>query len=366
MSVHRIPIYDLKADYNYFKNEIDAEIGVCLQSGRFIGGQPVKDFESSFSDYLGVKNVISCGNGTDALQLAIMSLNLPRGSKIIVPAFTYIAPIEVIKLLGFEPVYADVDERTFNINLSTIADVYTEEVKAIVVVHLFGQLISDIDEIAKFCDQKQITLIEDNAQSLGAEKKLNRNSICTTSFFPTKNLGCYGDGGAVYTNDEAKANTIRMMANHGQSKKYYHDIIGINSRLDALQVGLLNVKLPGIDQLIQKKKNISYIYDECFKNIPFLTIPIQESIHTFHQYTLIVDARYRDELQNYLSDHHIESTVYYPLPAYKQKAYLKDIFLPVCEKLCQTVLSIPIHPYLSESEISYICETIVEFYKNKS
>ncbi|HNF47832.1 MAG TPA: DegT/DnrJ/EryC1/StrS family aminotransferase [Chitinophagales bacterium] len=357
---------DLSTDYLQVAQDVNTKLTELLTSGTFIGGQEVSAFERALSEYLGVKRVISCGNGTDALQLALMSLNLPRGSKIIVPAFTYIAPIEVIKLLGFEPVYADVDVRTFNICLSTIADVYTEEVKAIVVVHLFGQLISDIDEIAKFCDQKQITLIEDNAQSLGAEKKLNRNSICTTSFFPTKNLGCYGDGGAIYTNDEAKANTIRMMANHGQSKKYYHDIIGINSRLDALQAGILNVKLPGIDQLIQKKKNISYIYDECFKNIPFLTIPIQESIHTFHQYTLIVDARYRDELQNYLADHHIESTVYYPLPAYKQKAYLKDVFLPVCENLCQTVLSIPIHLYLSESEISYICETIVEFYKNKS
>ncbi|MBX7227950.1 MAG: aminotransferase class I/II-fold pyridoxal phosphate-dependent enzyme, partial [Chitinophagales bacterium] len=273
MSVHRIPIYDLEADYTYFEDEIDAVVKLCLQKGRFIGGDAVKKFESSLSAYLGAKQIISCGNGTDALQLALMSLNLPKGSKILVPAFTYIATIEVIKLLGFEPVYADVDERTFNISLSTIEDVYTEDVKAIVVVHLFGQLIADIDEIAKFCDQKQIALIEDNAQSLGAEKKLNRNSICTTSFFPTKNLGCYGDGGAVYTNDEVKADMIRMMANHGQSKKYYHDIIGINSRLDALQAGILNVKLPGIDQLIQKKKNISYIYDECFKNIPFLTIP---------------------------------------------------------------------------------------------
>lgn len=364
MSVHRIPIYDLQADYAYFEDKIDAAIKLCLQKGRFIGGQPVTDFESSLSSYLGVKNVISCGNGTDALQLALMSLNLRRGSKIIVPAFTYIAPVEVIHLLGYEPVYADVNRNTCNINLEEIKKVFSRDIKAIIAVHLFGQMIDDIDDIASFCIDNDIALIEDNAQSLGAEKVFERTSVCTTSFFPTKNVGCYGDGGAVYTNDAEKAKQIRMMANHGQTKKYFHEIIGINSRLDTLQATILNTKLPSTDALVARKQNISLIYDECFKNIKEMQIPARVGKHTFHQYTVQVEEKLRDKLQHFLQQNDIESTVYYPLPAYKQNAYKQTIYLPNTERLCNSVLSLPVHPFLSETSISYICECVLTFFKN--
>ncbi len=361
--MNRIPIYDLKADYHSHKTEIDRAVLACMERGRFIGGEQVTQFEQELAQYLGVPYVISCGNGTDALQLALMALDLPKGSKIIVPAFTYIATIEVICLLGFEPIYADVDPFTFNITLEEIQKVFTSDVKAIIVVHLFGQVVDEIEAINQFCTDQHLFLIEDNAQALGAEKKNTRNTICTTSFFPTKNLGAYGDGGAVYTHVVAKAEKIRRIANHGQTQKYIHDEIGINSRLDALQASILRIKLSKTDEAIFQKQKTSLIYDECFKNIAELQIPVKKRVHTFHQYTLKVEAKHRDKLKQQLHEKNIESVVYYPLPAYRQKAYLQNINLAKTELLCKTVLSIPIHPYLSDSEIHYICDAIRSYFK---
>lgn len=357
----QIPFFDIKKQYQQLKNEIDDSVNSCLASGQFIGGNVVREFEKSLSNYIGINHVVSCGNGTDALQLALMSLDLPKKTKIIVPSFTFIAPIEVCTFLGFDVVFADVDESTFNITLENIKAVYTEDVKAVVVVHLFGQPCRDIDAIYNFCQSKNIYLIEDNAQSLGAEKNIKRNSIITTSFFPTKNLGAFGDGGAVLTNDIVFAEKIKQLASHGQTQKYTHQLVGINSRLDALQASILNVKLKHLDKWIEQRKAIAQQYTQAFSNLSFIQTPNQNTHHSFHQYTIKIDQQKRNHLKNYLAELGIETTVYYPISAHQQKAYLQNIHLPITEKLCDTVLSLPIFPELSNEEINYIIEKIKNY-----
>lgn len=359
----QIPFFDIRRQYHAIKQEIDEAVLVCLENGQFIGGDEVKKFEHNLAEYLQINHVIACGNGTDALQLALMSLGLPIGSKIIIPAFTYIAPIEVAKFLGYEIIFADVDKQTFNINLEHIKKVYTDDVRAVAVVHLFGQICSDIDEINQFCLDKNIFLIEDNAQSISAEKIINRNSLMTTSFFPTKNLGAFGDGGAVLTNDEILSKKIRQIASHGQTKKYEHTIIGINSRLDTLQAAILNIKLQYLDRNIEKRKEIANLYNKAFASIPQIETPKDFGRHTFHQYTLKVDEEHRDNLKEYLKQNGIETNIYYPIPAHLQSAYLQSISLPNTEMLCKTVLSLPIFPELKPNEQLYIIKNILDYFQ---
>lgn len=357
-----IPMIDLQSQYFSLKSEIDAAIQTCLNNANYIHGNSVVEFEKNIANYVGVKHCISCGNGTDALQLALMALNLPKGSKIIVPAFTYIAAVEVIAFLGYEIVFADVDIHSFNITLENIKAVYTDNVKAIIVVHLFGQ-ICEIDKIYAFTQEKNIPLIEDNAQALGAEKNIIRNSIITTSFYPTKNLGAFGDGGAVFCNDDILANQIRKLANHGQSAKYIHDIVGINSRLDTLQASILNVKLPYLEKYNQQRKNNAIFYQNNLKNVVEIELPTSTQSHIFHQFTIKVKNNLRDKLKNYLAEKKISTIINYPIPAHQQKAFLQNnINLPNTDYLCQSALSLPIYPEISEQQLLYICDSIKEFF----
>ncbi len=358
-----IPMIDLQSQYFSLKSEIDMAIQTCLNNATFIHGDSIVEFEKKITAYIGIKHCITCGNGTDALQLAVMALNLPKGSKIIVPAFTYIAPVEVISLLGYEIVFADVDIHSFNITLENIKAVYSDDVKAIIIVHLFGQ-ICEIDKIYGFTQEKKIHLIEDNAQALGAEKNITRNSIITTSFYPTKNLGAFGDGGAVFCNDDNYANQIRKLANHGQSEKYIHDIVGINSRLDTLQASILNVKLPYLEKYNQQRKNNALFYHKNLKDVSEIELPTATKTHVFHQFTIKVKNKLRDKLKNYLAEKKISTIINYPIPAHQQKAFLENnVTLPNSEYLCKSSLSLPIYPEISEQQLLYICKNIKEFFK---
>ena len=356
-----IPMVDLKQQYLELKTELDTVIEQCLLEGDYIQGSSVQLLEKALSTYTGMRQVVSCGNGTDALQLAIMALNLPRGSKIIVPAFTYIAPVEVVAFLGYEIVFTDVNITDFNITLEHIREVYTPDVKAIIIVHLFGMPCKDINVIADFCQQHHIPLIEDNAQSLGAEQSISRQSIMTTSFYPTKNLGAYGDGGAIFCQEEGQAAAIRQLASHGQSAKYIHDVVGINSRLDTLQAAILLVKLKQLDaQNEQRRKNAAF-YQERLQQLKDVELPVIESPHIFHQYTLKIKNGQRDALAAFLKQKGVATIVNYPLPAYRQKAFRRAIILPNTEYLCASALSIPIFPEITKAQLSYICDNISEF-----
>ena len=357
-----IPMIDLRTQYLSLKSEMDVAIQDCLLETQFIGGKKVNVFEQNLAKYINIKHCISCGNGTDALQIALMSLNLPKGSKIIVPAFTYIAPVEVIKFLGYELVFADVDINTFNLTVENIKVVFTSDVKAIIAVHLFGQL-CEIDKIYAFTQQNNIHLIEDNAQALGAEKNISRNSIITTSFYPTKNLGAFGDGGAVFCNDDELAKQIRKIANHGQQKKYVHDIVGINSRLDTIQAAILNVKLPHVESYNQQRKNNADFYFNQLKEVDEIELPVVTQPHIYHLYTIKVKNNLRDNLRAFLTDKKIDTIVNYPMPAHHQKAFLQtDLHLPNAEYLCLAVLSIPVYPEISEEQLLYICDCIKDFF----
>lgn len=360
-----VPATDIPIQYQQFKHEFDQAFSRVFQSGYFVGGPEIREFEKQLANYLNIHHVVSCGNGTDALQLALMALDLPKGSKVIVPAFTYIAPIEVIRFLGFEPVYCDVDPHTFNATAESIDAVYTPGVKAIIPVHLFGQH-CEMPAISTWAEQQACFVIEDNAQSIAADKALSDcRSIMTTSFFPSKNLSAYGDGGAVLTNDTDLAEKIRQLANHGQSaQKYIHDIVGINSRLDSLQAAILQVKLKHLDAFIEKRQQAALFYDAALSELDAIQTPQKNGVHTYHQYTLIVEENHRERLREHLHSRGVPSTVYFPVPAYRQKAYLNtSIRLPHTEKLCNTVLSLPMHTALDETTLSYICETIHAYFK---
>jgi UDP-2-acetamido-2-deoxy-ribo-hexuluronate aminotransferase len=371
----QIQMVDLQSQYQRLQHEIDSAIKECLLSGQFIQGAAVRQFEQQLAAYTGTSHVISCANGTDALQLAMMALNLPRGSKVLVPAFTYIATVEVLLLLGLQPVYADVEASDFMVSVPKLEQAWQDDCRALMVVHLFGQC-PDMESILEWADFKGIPVIEDNAQSIGCvyqgrEKAAQAGTlglIGTTSFFPSKNLGCYGDGGALFTNDESMALKLRMLANHGQSRKYIHDIVGINSRLDALQAAILQVKLQQLDAFIDARQAAAAAYDERLKDLQGVHLPHRNlhSSHVFHQYTLRTDEHIdRDALQQYLTSKGIPTGVYYPLPVYAQKAYqqsgLRPEDFPITEHLCRNVISLPMHTELTAVQIDYICDQIKAF-----
>ena len=371
-----IQMLDLKGQYDKIKDEIDIRIQEVIDSARFIKGPIVAEFESDLSRYLGGTHVISCGSGTDALQIALMALDLKCGDHVIIPAFNYISTIEVIVLLGLVPILVDVDPDTYNISISEIDRSITEKTKAIVPVHLFGQA-ADMEEIMSLAQRHGLYVIEDNAQSFGARytssnghtsKTGTIGHIGCTSFFPTKTLGCYGDGGAIYTSDENLALRIRMIANHGQRIKYHHEIVGINSRLDALQAAILTVKLKYLDHHSESRQRAATIYDKELEGIAEISLPqqVERRFHVFHQYTLRISNGLRDSLKGYLAERGIASMVYYPLPLYRQLAYTNHFpkhELPITEQLCSEVLSLPIHSELSEDTIQYICDCIRAFFR---
>lgn len=365
---------DLQSQYLRIKPEIDKAIEKVLTSTAFIQGPDVSEFASSLEKYVGSENVIPCANGTDALQIAMMALDLKPGDEVILPVHTYVATAEVIALLNLTPVFVDVDENTFNIDINQIESRISRKSKVIVPVHLYGQC-ADMESILNIADKYGLHVIEDTAQALGAgytfsdgtvEKAGTMGIIGTTSFFPSKNLGCYGDGGAIFTNDAGIGEKIRMIANHGQKIKYHHDVIGVNSRLDTLQAAILNVKLKYLDEYSAKRNSAAAYYDRALPK-SWLHTPFRSmnSTHVFHQYTCKVMERDRDAFQKYLASAGIPTMIYYPVPLHLQKAYRKDGFgpgsFPVTEKLSRTVISLPIHTEMTEEELRYICETINKF-----
>lgn len=358
-----VPFEDIESLYKNHEIEINDAIQRCLNSGQFIGGEQVLNFEKQLSAFLNINHVTACANGTDALQLALMALDLPKGSKIMIPAFTFIAPIEVIVFLGYSPVFYDVNPSTYNANIDTIKAQFTDDIKAIILVHLFGDNCLS-DEIQQFADEKNILIIEDNAQSIGSIKDLSTNkNIITTSFFPTKNLACFGDGGALLTNNELMAKKISQIAKHGQAnQKYYHDVVGINSRLDTLQAAILSIQLKYLDENILLRRNHAIQYICGLKSNNHIQLPIFSDEHSFNQFVIQVDSKERDALKQHLKDKGIETNIYYPIPAYQQKAYLQDIILENTEQLCKQVIALPMYPSLKKEAISYTCDNINHFY----
>ena len=368
---------DLNRQYLKIKSEVDNAIKNTINSSKFINGPEVNDFEYNLKKYLKVNYVIPCANGTDALQIALMALELKPGDEIICPSFTYVATAEVISLLGLKPIMADVDPYTFNIKASNIEPLITSKTKAIVPVHLYGQS-CDMEDILILSKKYNLFIIEDNAQALGAKYNFSNNikkftgtmgHIGTTSFFPSKNLGCFGDGGAIFTNDNNLEKKIRMIANHGQIKKYHHELTGCNSRLDSIQAAILNVKLKYLDKYSKLRNIMASRYDDAFSNIDDLTIPFREnkSNHVFHQYTLKVNSKLRNDLISYLKKQKIPSMIYYPLPLYRQKAFSKfvkkDFVIPNVEKLCSSVISLPIHTEVETSGQEYIINKVLNFFE---
>jgi dTDP-4-amino-4,6-dideoxygalactose transaminase len=375
-----IQMVDLKGQYARIKSEIDRAVLECIESTAFINGPQVHKFQKDLEQYLGVRHVIPCANGTDALQIALMALNLNEGDEVIVPSFTYVATAEVIALLKLKPVMVEVDEHTFNITAEIIESAITPRTKAVVPVHLFGQS-CDMEPIMAVAEKYGIFVIEDNAQAIGSDYTATDGSvrkagtighIGTTSFFPSKNLGCYGDGGAIFTNDDELAAKMRMIANHGQAKKYYHSVIGVNSRLDSIQAAILGVKLQYLDEYCSARRSVADKYDAAFSNIDELQTPARElnSTHVFHQYTLRVGDGNRNGLQEHLNARNVPSMIYYPVPLYKQEAFaaaVPDGFsLPVTEKLCNEVISLPIHTEMAAETQEHIIRSVKEFFSGRS
>jgi len=373
----QIEMVDLKGQYNKIKGEIDEAIISCVSSTSFINGPAVKEFQLSLEDYLNVKHVIPCANGTDSLQIAMMALGLKAGDEVICPAFTYVATAEVIGLLGLTPVMVDVDPNTFNLTPLEIEKAITSKTKAIVPVHLYGQS-CDMEPIMKIAKKHNLFVIEDNAQAIGADYTFSDGKVAktgtighigSTSFFPSKNLGCYGDGGALMTNDDELAIKIRMIANHGQEKKYYHKVLGCNSRLDTIQAAVLNVKINHLDTYSNARGEMASLYDLGFNAVDELEIPERQfnSSHVFHQYTLKVKNGKRGDLQKYLSSKGIPSMIYYPLPLYKQEAFQQfvsaEFRLLTSETLCEQVLSLPIHTEINMSHVDYIIGSVQSFFR---
>ena len=372
-----IQMVDLKGQYHKIKAEIDLGILNCIENTTFINGPAVKEFQQDFEKYLNVKHVIPCANGTDALQIAMMALDLKPGDEVICPAFTYVATGEVIGLLGLTPVMVDVNPHTFDVECDEIEKYITSRTKAIVPVHLYGQS-ANMEKIMDLAQKHNLYVIEDNAQAIGSAYTFSNGDIkktgtighigCT-SFFPSKNLGCYGDGGAIMTNDDDLALKMRMIANHGQEKKYYHKVLGCNSRLDTIQAEVLKVKLKYLDEYSAARNKMAKYYDDHLKDIALLEIPkrVANSTHAFHQYTLRIKDGQRDTLQKYLESKDIPSMIYYPLPLYKQEAFEKyvpkDFSLPVTEMLCKEVISLPIHTEFDEEISQYIVTEIKNFFK---
>lgn len=371
----KIQMVDLKGQYQKIKSEVDKAIQEVIDNTAFINGPAVKEFQSDLEKYLGVKHVIPCANGTDALQIAMMALDLKPGDEVITANFTYVATAEVIGLLGLKPVLVDVYPDTFDINIEAIEKNITPKTKAIVPVHLFGQC-ADMERIMTLAKKYNLFVIEDVAQAIGADytfsdgKKAKAGTIGTigcTSFFPSKNLGCYGDGGAIYTNDDTLALKLRMIAHHGQSVQYVHDVLGVNSRLDTIQAAVLKIKLKHLDEYAAARNKAAAYYDKAFSNHAKLKTPkrVKNSTHVFHQYTLQLNGIDRTALREFLSQRGIPAMIYYPIPLHMQKAYKDERYkegdFPVTEKLCASVLSLPMHTELDEETLKYICDSVLEF-----
>lgn len=371
----KVPMVDLKSQYSEIKNEVQEGINRVIENTSFVNGPDVRSFSKNLSDYLSVKHVVPCGNGTDALQVAMMALDLKPGDEVISTDFTFIATVEVIALLKLKPVLVDVDPNTFNICPKAIEKAISPKTKAIVPVHLFGQC-ADMDAIMDIAKRHNLYVIEDNAQAIGADYKSSDGTIkkagaigdigCT-SFFPSKNLGCYGDGGALFTDDDKLAEKMRSIVNHGMKVRYYHDMIGVNSRLDTLQAVILNAKLKHLDRYNNSRRAAADYYDKAFANYDELITPYRfnNSTHIFHQYTLKTKNIDRQKLQEHLSSKGIASAIYYPVPLHKQKAFQQFPYdesdFPVTNALCESVFSLPIHSELNEETLKYITDSVIEF-----
>jgi dTDP-4-amino-4,6-dideoxygalactose transaminase len=371
----KIQMLDLRSQYLNMKHEIDKGIQDVIDACAFINGPAVSSFQKELEQYLGAGHVIPCANGTDALQVSMMALNLKPGDEVITTSFTFIATAEVIALLQLTPVLVDVDPDTFNIDLKAIERAITPKTKAIVPVHLFGQT-APMEEIMEIAQKHNLFVIEDNCQAIGSDyifsdgtkKKAGTiGHIGCTSFFPSKNLGCYGDGGAIFTNDDDLAKQMRVVVNHGMTVRYYHDYIGVNSRLDSIQAAILKVKLARLDEYAAKRRAAADFYDKAFANHPQLKTPVRyaQSTHVFHQYTLVTKNVDRKALIEFLASREIPAMIYYPVPLHMQKAYLDPRYkpgdFPVTEHLCETVFSLPMHTELDHEQLTYITQSVLEF-----
>ncbi|TVQ10060.1 MAG: DegT/DnrJ/EryC1/StrS family aminotransferase [Bacteroidetes bacterium] len=375
--MRQIQMVDLKSQYEKIQNEIDASVLDVIRSTQFINGSEVKKFQEDLENYLGVKHVIPCGNGTDALQVAMMALDLKPGDEIITTSFTFVATVEVIALLGLTPVLVDVLPDTFNIDPESVKKAITPKTKAIVPVHLFGQCVH-MEPLMELAKEHNLHIIEDNAQAIGADyifedgrrqKAGTLGIIGCTSFFPSKNLGCYGDGGAVFTNDDELAKKLRVIVNHGMEVRYYHDSVGVNSRLDSVQAAILRIKLKHLNCYAGARNKAARYYDKAFANNPRITTPVRSkfSTHVFHQYTLVIDNLDQFALQNFMGEKGIPAMIYYPVPMHMQKAYqdprYKEGDFPVTEKLSKTVISLPMHTELDEEQLKHITDSLLEYLK---
>ncbi len=365
---------DLKRQYAKIKTEVDAAVLRVIESSAFINGPDVNAFATELANYLGVRHVIPCANGTDALQIALMALGLKPGDEVITPSFTYIATVEVVALLGLKPVFVDVDADTFTINMESVKKAITPRTKAIIPVHLYG-LSVDMEPLLKLAAEHGIPVIEDNAQAIGSDYRFSDGRVLKTgamgqvgctSFFPSKNLGCYGDGGAMFTNDDALAERLRMIANHGQKQRYYHEMVGCNSRLDSIQAAILRIKLRHLDAYCDARRAAADYYDAAFANNEQIITPHRAtySRHVFHQYTLQLKGVNRDEVVNALAARQIPAMIYYPVPSHKQNM-LKEFAdaqmeLPVTDMLNRCVISLPMHTELSEAELQFISQGLLE------
>ena len=370
-----IQMVDLKQQYSKIKKDVDTAIHEVIDNAAFINGKAVTDFAQNLSEYLSIKHVIPCANGTDALQIAMMALDLQPGDEVITPSFTYIATTEVVALLRLKPVFAEVDPKTFCLDPVDLEKKITAKTKAIVPVHLYGHA-APMDEIMKIAENHKLYVIEDNAQAIGGEytsktsgkKKTGTiGTVGATSFFPSKNLGCYGDGGAIFTDDDALANKLKMIANHGQSKRYYHDLVGCNSRLDSIQAAVLNVKLKELDNYIEARRKAADYYDKAFAGHPKITTPYRApySYHVFHQYTLLLEGVDRNGLNEHLAKKNVPSMIYYPVPAHRQKMFATfdsaSQNLKTTDWLTERVISLPMHTELDEEQLQFITSSVLEF-----
>jgi len=372
-----VPMVDLAGQYQKIKPEVDQAIAEILTNTSFINGPAVKQFAQNLEKYLGVKHVIPCANGTDALQIAMMALDLKPGDEVITTSFTFIATAEVIALLQLTPVLVDVDPDTFNIDPEAVEKAITPKTKAIVPVHLFGQC-ADMDRLMEIADKHNLFVIEDNAQAIGAVYTSKDGStrkagaighIGCTSFFPSKNLGCYGDGGAIFTNDDALADKLRIVVNHGMKVRYYHDVVGVNSRLDSIQAAVLDIKLKRLDAYAEARQYAANFYNKAFEACEKLKTPTTADFttHVFHQYTLVTNNIDRQGLMDHLQSKGIASAIYYPVPLHLQKAYLdpryKDGDFPVTEHLSKNVISLPMHTEFDDETLEYVTSSVLEYLK---
>lgn len=374
--MQKLQMVDLLGQYSHIQEEIDQAVLDVVRSSQYINGPQVHQFSDQLSKYLGGAHVIPCANGTDALQIALMALGLETGDEVITATFTYVATAEVIALLRLKPVLVDVDPRSFQIDVQAVEKAITPKTKAIVPVHLFGQC-ADMEPLLKIAEKHNLFVVEDTAQAIGADyhfsdgrvaKAGTMGDIGCTSFFPSKNLGCYGDGGAMFTRNPDLVVKLKQIANHGQSVQYYHDEVGVNSRLDSIQAAILNVKLKHLDTYNAARKKAADFYDAAFANHPLIKTPLRlpNSTHVFHQYTLILDPSVdRDSLRERLMNAGVPAMIYYPVPLHEQKAYRQEGSFPITESLCKSVISLPMHTELTEEQQGFITNTFLQFLENQ-